>query len=375
MRVGGGSGSMVNSKLKPYDLLAWPAVGIVIGFLVAMIPAKSGITVQAGIAAWCVAMGIVLVLGAHPIGARIGALVGGAFMAVPCFLAASPLARCLLACCMAAPFLAGAALVRVPPIAGFKARVGYLCTWCGTRPVLRRARSLDVMALRNLVLATLVLAAAIGVVKALPASGLALPVRWFAGGIMFFAVAEMITAGLPLVAAAFGLTVPALFQSPYLSTSLGEFWTKRWNLGASELFRKRCFLPLVRFGPVFAISIAFTLSAIGHTLLALLALGSWWLAMACGAFFLVQPPLIIVERWMNVRRWRPAAARAWTLGTLAITSPLLIEPTLQVIERSWGGPDEVLLVPTAAALGFVIVLSIIVSVASLACRRSSPVLA
>jgi hypothetical protein len=375
MSVGAGSGSMVNSKPKPYDLLAWPAAGVVIGFLVAMIASKPGITIQVGIAAWCVAMGIVLVLAAHPIGACVGALLGGAFMAVPCFLAASPLARCLLACCMAAPFLAGAALVRVPPIPGFGARLGYLCSWCGTRPVTGRARSLDIVALRNLVLATLVLAAAIGVVKAISASGLALPVRWFAGGIMFFAVAEMVTAGLPLVAAAFGLTVPALFQSPYLSASVSEFWTKRWNLGASELFRKRCFVPLARRSPVFAMSIAFVLSAIGHALLALLALGSWELAAACGAFFLVQPPLIIVERWMKVRRWRPAAARAWTLGALAITSPLFVEPTLQVVERSWGGSDEALLVPTAAALGFVIVLSVIVSVASLACRRSSPVLA
>jgi hypothetical protein len=53
---------------------------------------------------------------------------------------------------------------------------------------------------------------------------------------------------------------------------------------------------------------------------------------------------------------------------LAITSPLFVEPALQLVEPSWGTPDEVLL-PTAAVLGFVIIVNVFVSLSSLA---SSP---
>jgi hypothetical protein len=94
-------------------------------------------------------------------------------------------------------------------------------------------------------------------------------------------------------------------------------------------------------------------------------LGGWKIGAVFGAFFLVQPLLIAAERRLAVRRWRPAAGRAWTLTALAITSPLVIEPSLQFLERYWGAPDNVLL-PTLAALGFIITLSGIVSLVSLA---------
>jgi hypothetical protein len=84
-----------------------------------------------------------------------------------------------------------------------------------------------------------------------------------------------------------------------------------------------------------------------------------------GAFFLVQPPLIAVERRMKVRRWRPAAGRAWTLAALAIASPLLVEPALQLVEPSWGTPDQLLL-PTVRVLGLAIFVSVFVSLGSLA---------
>jgi hypothetical protein len=44
---------------------------------------------------------------------------------------------------------------------------------------------------------------------------------------------------------------------------------------------------------------------------------------------------------------------------------MVIEPTLQFLERSWAARDNVLL-PTLAALGFIIILSGIVSLVSLA---------
>lgn len=355
-----------DSKSRDRKQLVWPVTGIVLGALVAIIPSTTAITLQAGIAAWCVDMGLVLILSAHPMGARIGALMAGLFMAVPCFVQASPLARGSLMCGVAAPFLAAAGLALASPIAGLRARVTYLSTWGGTHQVKRRARGLDMTLLLRLSVATVIFAAGVAVVKEVSGSGFWLPVRWFAGGILFIAGAEMITAGLPMVAGAFGLIVPSLFQSPYRSASVGEFWARRWNIGVSaRLLRPFCFAPLARRGVVMALFASFALSGVAHALLAYMALARWRISLICGAFFLVQPLLIAAERRLAVRRWRPWAGRVWTLTALALTSPLFVEPALQVVEESSGAPDNVLL-PTAVFLGFVIVASSIISLVSLA---------
>jgi hypothetical protein len=178
----------------------------------------------------------------------------------------------------------------------------------------------------------------------------------------------MATTGPNFVMAALGINVPPFFQSPYRSVTISEFWGKRWNLAAEEFLRRCCFAPLARCGAVFAMFATFAISAVGHALMAFFALGRWKIAVVFGAFFLVQPLLIAAERRFAVRRWRPEAARAWTLTALTITSPMIIEPTLQGMERFWGAPDNVL-VPTLAALGVIIILSGIVSLVSLA---SSP---
>jgi hypothetical protein len=345
--------------------LVWPIAGGVLGFLVAMTPSKTGIPLAAGIVTWCATMLLVLILAAHPIGARVGALLGGLSVALPGFVWASPLARGLLACAMAAPFLAAAALVRVPPIRGFRARLAYLFTWGGTHPVKPCARTLDLGRLQALMISTAVLAAALAGLKAASTHQLGLPVRWLAGGIGLLAIAEMVTAAFPLVGAAFGFTVAPLMQSPYRSASISEFWTKRWNLWASEnLFRPYCFDPFARQGVAIALSVAFFASAVGHALLVFLMLGRWGISLSCGAFFMVQPVIIFAERRMNVRRWPLLAARVWTLVILASVSPFFVEPAVQILEMSLGTLTSVLL-STLTVLGFVIVFSVMVSLASL----------
>src|SRR5687767_1147125 len=121
-------------------LFVWPAAGIVAGFFVMRMLPEGEIPLSVGIVASGAAMLLVLILSGHPLGARAGALLAGMFVWVPCWIWESPLARALLGCLMAVPLLAAAALVSVPVIAGFRARVAYLFTWCGTREVGRRAR-------------------------------------------------------------------------------------------------------------------------------------------------------------------------------------------------------------------------------------------
>lgn len=345
----------------------WPLAGIVLGVLVSMNPFwRPHVTLAVGIAAWFTDVVLVLMFSAHSKTAPVASLVAGLFLAVPSFHHGSPLSRALLMCCMAFP-LAIAALPLFGPItANLRERLTYLFTWLNTREVKRRARTFDVASLIQLIAAIVVLIGGMVSVKAIPAEGSWFLARWLAGGIMIFAFAEMVTASHDFLTALMGLSAPALMRSPYLSTSISEFWTLRWNPAASFLlFRTFFFTPLARRGPAMAMWAAFAASAVGHMLLPYMASGRWDISLMCGAFFLVQPPLIAAERWMNVRRWRPAAARVWTLTALAITSPLFVEPALQIVEPSWG-PSNTVLPPTIAVLGSVLGMTVFFSLGSLA---------
>ena len=360
-----------NLKSRHRKLFLWPVAGMVLGIIAATNPLQvNPVTLPAGIAACFADALLVLVLSANPIGARAAVLMAGLCLAVPCLVDTAPLNGLLLAAFLCVPFLAAAGLVTVPPMAGFQGRLAHLCAWSDTYPLQRRPRGFDAAALRNLLLATAVFAAALAMVKTVSAHGLELPVRWLAGGIGALAFGEMATAGPNLVMAALGINVPPFFQSPCRSVTISEFWSKRWNRTAGELLRRCCFAPLARWGAGFAMFATFAISAVGHALLAVFALGRWNMAVVFGAFFLVQPLLIAAERRLAVRRWRPAAGRAWTLTALAITSPMIIEPTLQFFEKS-GGAQHPVLLPTLATLGFILTASGVVSLVSLASKPAA----
>jgi hypothetical protein len=354
--------SRISSRRQQF---IWSAVGLMLGAVAAMNPLQlRHITVYAGIAIWFLGVMLALGLSSTAVGARSATVLAGLFAAVPVFVDASPLSRLLLACFMGLNLIAAATFTLVPPIADVRARLAHLCSWCGTRRIERRAPALDTAALRQLVAATIVLAAAIAVAMGTDASGAWLLVRWLAAGVATLALAEMMTASFPFAASLVGVTMPQLFQSPYLSTSIGEFWTQRWNISAAELFRRFIFAPLARHSIGLALFATFAVSGIAHTLLAFLALGRWRIALVCGAFFVVQPLLISAERALNIRRLPQASRRVWTLMALAVTSPLILEPSLRVVEQSWGPPDNVP-AATVAALSFCLVISVVISIAAL----------
>jgi hypothetical protein len=355
-----------NSHLINRKALLWPVVGLAIGaFVSTNLFHMQHITIQAGIAAWWASMLIVLTLSAHPVGARVGVVIAGLFTAIPCFVDYSSLARCLLICFMGIPLIFGTAMVISPPIGGFRSRLRHLCSWFDTRRVECRPRSVDTVALQSLIIATAVLGAAMVVLTATPEFGFWILVRWLAGGVAIFAVAEVATAVLPLMGAALGVDVPPLFQSPYRSTSVNEFWTKRWNIPASEIFRRYSFAPIARRNIALALFATFVISAIAHVLLTYVALGRWGISLVCGSFFLVQPIVITAERTLAVRRWPKQARWAWTLIALAITAPLIIEPLLQILHLGPAAPVNVL-VATLAVVGFLTFFSGIVALTSLA---------
>lgn len=329
------------------------------------------IALEAGVTAWIVEMVLVLIWSLHPVAGRLGVLVAGLFLVIPCSLRSLPIFRFLLMCGMALAFAIASLQLSLAPTAGFRGRLAYVFTWLGTRVVKRRSRRFDGVALLQFVIATLVLAASIAAVKAASLSGL-WPARWLAGGIMFLSFAEMATAGHYFLTALIGISAPAWMRSPYLSISIREFWAERWNPAASALIFGKCiFAPLARSGVGLALFAAFLGSAVAHTLLLYMATTRWSVSLTCGAFFLVQPLFIAAERWMNMRLWWTVARRAWTFAVLAITSPLFVEPMLQLIEPTWGTPNQVL-PPTLQVLGLVVFMNVLVSLGSFASIGNSP---
>jgi hypothetical protein len=273
---------------------------------------------------------------------------------------------------MALPFAMVAAALFTPPTADFRRRVAYFFTWMGTQKIERQARSFDIASLLRLITATVIFATGLAYVKTVSAVGLWLLVRWLAGGIMVFAFAEMATASHDFLTTLMGINAPSLIRSPFLSTSVAEFWSRRWNVAATELvFRPLCFKPLARHGIVLALFVAFFASAVAHVFLAYMAMGRWNISLVCGAFFVVQPFLILSERGMKVRCWPTTAARVWALAALGVTSPLLVEPVIQLIAPSLNATDSVFL-PTIAALGFAMIVNLffLIGAAFILCKVS-----
>lgn len=299
-------------------------------------------------------------------GRRLAVLFSGAALVVPCFICVTPLARGLFGCLMALPFVVASTLVFAPSLHGFRAHLFYMMSWCGKRRLARSSRQFGWQPFVRLIMANLVCGGALAMV---PRAGNHVA-RWLSGGIATLAFAEMATMAFVLLTGVAGVSAPLIMDSPHLARSLAEFWSRRWNPGASELlFRRYNFQPLARCSPGWAMAIAFVISGLLHFALAYVGLGRWRVSLACGAFFFVQPAFVATERWLRVRTWRPAATHAWTIGVLAITSPLFVEPLLQLIESS-GVPLSNIVPVTALITAFVFTVSGTVTLLSLAALPS-----
>lgn len=132
-----------------------------------------------------------------------------------------------------------------------------------------------------------------------------------------------------LVHAAFGVHVPPIQREPLLSTSVRDFWGRRWNRTVSDWLRRYVFAPLARRGhPVLGIVAAFAASAAFHFYIVIVPLGiAEGLVMA--AFFLAQVPLIFIERRALTGAGR-LERRLFAIFGLAATSPLFTIPFVEI---------------------------------------------
>lgn len=123
-----------------------------------------------------------------------------------------------------------------------------------------------------------------------------------------------------------GVGVGPLFRAPLAATSLGTFWSRRWNLAFSELMQLIVARPLRRlFGERAAVIGGFLASGILHELAISLPAGAGYGGPL--AYFALHGALVRLEPWLAQRAtWLRAGgpwARVWVLGTLAAPLPLL----------------------------------------------------
>ena len=120
-----------------------------------------------------------------------------------------------------------------------------------------------------------------------------------------------------------GYPVRALFDRPWVSRSLAEFWTRRWNVAFVEMDRV-LFLPLLRrwLSPRAAAFGVFLISGLLHELAISFPAGSGYgLPMA---YFGIHAVAVYAERSiLNIQEWPIWLARTWTLLVVLVPLPLL----------------------------------------------------
>jgi hypothetical protein len=160
---------------------------------------------------------------------------------------------------------------------------------------------------------------------------------WLAAGLAFtyFGIEGALRC-FELIYRGAGLRPPVMHAHPILSQSLREFWGRRWNRVVGNWLFGTFFRPFAARGrPRLGMAATFVASAALHLYFTWAAIGlGWGLLMA--VFFLLQIPLLLLEARWGQARWRAPLRRIWTLGWLALTSPLFVAPMLAIIS---GGLD------------------------------------
>jgi D-alanyl-lipoteichoic acid acyltransferase DltB (MBOAT superfamily) len=119
-----------------------------------------------------------------------------------------------------------------------------------------------------------------------------------------------------------GVKAESIMSSPLRSTSLGEFWGKRWNLGFRQLAHELIFRPLYRkLGPDSAGFLVFMVSGLIHDLvISLPARGGYGLPTL---YFLLQGAGVIVERSrFGKRLGLGQGVRGWCFMMVSLVLPV-----------------------------------------------------
>lgn len=129
-----------------------------------------------------------------------------------------------------------------------------------------------------------------------------------------------------------GWPVGILFDRPFASRSLADFWNRRWNRAFVEMDRILFLRPLHKLlGPTGALVGVFVISGLLHEFAISFPAGGGYGSPF--AYFVLHGVLVCIERrFVTMNRWPVFVARLWTAFWLLAPVPLLFhEPFRQTL--------------------------------------------
>jgi alginate O-acetyltransferase complex protein AlgI len=135
--------------------------------------------------------------------------------------------------------------------------------------------------------------------------------------ILHFGVFELTSIGWRAVR----VDAPPIMNRPLRSTSVSEFWGRRWNAAFNDLAVRLVFRPVVRHSTVLAATLmAFAVSGLIHELVISLPAGAGFGLPT--AYFLLQGLGVLVERSPAGKRLRLGSGIAgWVFTMLVVAGP------------------------------------------------------
>jgi alginate O-acetyltransferase complex protein AlgI len=122
-----------------------------------------------------------------------------------------------------------------------------------------------------------------------------------------------------------GVDVQELFRSPYKSTSLREFWGKRWNMAFSEMTAQIAYRPLKQhMSTEQAMLLSFLLSGLLHEIAISLPVNAGY-GLPMLYFTLHAAAMLAEAKSTGLQRLlkHPIFSRIWVMGLLILPLPLL----------------------------------------------------
>ncbi len=117
-----------------------------------------------------------------------------------------------------------------------------------------------------------------------------------------------------------GVDARPLFRNPLISTSLGEFWSKRWNLAFSEMVALSAYRPVAGwFGAGAGVIAGFALSGVLHEIAISLPVNQGYGPPM--AYMTVHGFLVLLERRLPVLTRQALAGRLW--GAFWLLAPIM----------------------------------------------------
>ncbi|HVI03721.1 MAG TPA: MBOAT family protein [Enhygromyxa sp.] len=224
-------------------------------------------------------------------------------------------------------------LVLRPTPLGFGVRLWLLIALFDVRRATRVVARIDVAEAKWLAIhAGVVGVAMFGVVALAPElDGIAgWLLRWGFGVCFCYAAVETVHSLLWLAYRLGGIAVPRINDAPIRSTTLAEFWGRRWNRVVAGWLRDYLFLPFARRRKsTLGVCAAFAGSTIIHFWIAWVPLDIS-MGLMMGSFFVVHGIALLLERRLAVERWPRSWQRGWTAAWLLLSSPLFVEPALRI---------------------------------------------